>query len=167
MSAYASKAYLQAAVQQEHDPKKLILMLYEGALKHVRLAKEGILAKNARQRGENLSRAIAIISALHAALDEKVRDEPIEFLRGLYVSMMLALSRVAVTHDVETLERAARYLERLRDIWQHEVMGKPDAANAAAKDTSPPQAAAPLPFASLRSGYAALAQARGRLLSVS
>ena len=122
---YARNAYLQAKVQPETNPKRLILMLYEGALEDLRLAKEGIEQQNARQRGEHLSRAVAIVSTLLTSLDSNVMDEPIAFLRGLYQAMLIELSKVAVTHDINTLDLAFRYLERLKHIWEHDVMGLP------------------------------------------
>ena len=105
---------LQAKVQPETNPKRLILMLYEGALEDLRLAKEAIEQHNARQRGEHLSRAVAIISTLLTSLDSNVTDEPIAFLRGLYQAMLVELGKVAVTHDVKVLDLAFRYLERLK-----------------------------------------------------
>jgi flagellar protein FliS len=143
---YARTAYLQAQVQPETDPKRLILMLYEGALKHIRLAREGIEDNNARQRGEHLSRAVAIVSALHSSLDSDVVDEPVAFVRGLYQAIMVELSQVAVTHDVNVLDLAFRYVERLKQIWEHDVMGLPfhgpaeqqDMQRAATPTTAPP-----------------------------
>jgi flagellar protein FliS len=120
---YARNAYLQAKVQPETNPKRLILMLYEGVLEDLRLAKEGIEQHNARQRGEHLSRAVAIISTLLTSLDSNVTDESIAFLRGLYQAMLVELSKVAVTHDVKVLALAFRYLERLKQIWEQDVMG--------------------------------------------
>jgi len=125
---YARNAYLQAKVQPETDPKRLILMLYEGALEDLRLAKEGIEQQNARKRGEHLSRAVAIVSTLLTSLDSNVTDEPITFLRGLYQAMLIELSKVAVTHDINTLDLAFRYLERLKHTWEHNVMGLPTPA---------------------------------------
>jgi len=120
---YARNAYLQAKVQPETNPKRLILMLYEGALDDLRLAKEGIEQQNARQRGERLSRAVAIVSTLLTSLDSNVTDEPITFLRGLYQAILVELSKVAVTPDVNVLDLAFRYLERLKQIWEQDVMG--------------------------------------------
>jgi flagellar secretion chaperone FliS len=125
---YARNAYLQAKVQPETDPKRLILMLHEGALEDLRLAKEGIEQQNARKRGEHLSRAVAIVSTLLTSLDSNVTDEPIAFLRELYQAMLIELGKVAVTHDVNTLDLAFRYLERLKHIWEHDVMGLPTPA---------------------------------------
>jgi flagellar secretion chaperone FliS len=120
---YARNAYLQAKVQPETNPKRLILMLYEGALEDLRLAKEAIEQQHARQRGEHLSRAAAIVLTLLTSLDSNVTDEPIAFLRGLYQAILVALSQVAITHDVKVLELAFRYLERLKQIWEQDVMG--------------------------------------------
>src|SRR4249919_2807293 len=125
---YARNAYLQAKVQPETDPKRLILMLYEGALEDLRLAQEGIEQQNARKRGEHLSRAVAIVSTLLTSLDSNVTEEPIAFLRGLYQAILLELGKVAVTHDVNTLDLAFRYLERLKYIWEHDIMGLPSRA---------------------------------------
>lgn len=127
---YARSAYLQAKVQPETDPKRLILMLYEGALEDVRLAREGIEQQDARKRGEHLSRAVAIVSTLLTSLNSNVdvTDEPMAFLRGLYQAMLVELSKVAVTHDVNTLELVFRYLVRLKYIWEHDVMGLPSHA---------------------------------------
>src|SRR5439155_224117 len=88
------------ATQEQINPKRLILMLYEGALEDLRLAKEGIEQQNTRKRGEHLSRAVAIISTLLTSVDSNVTDEPIAFLRRLYQAMLIELGKVAVTHDV-------------------------------------------------------------------
>src|SRR5712691_5776497 len=137
---YARNAYLQAKVQPETDPKRLILMLYEGALEDLRQAKEGIEQQNARQRGEHLSRAVAIISTLLTSLDSNVTDEPIAFLHGLYQAILIALSQVAVTHDVNTLDLAFRYLERLKHIWEHDVMSLPTPASGKGQQETQPVA---------------------------
>jgi|GEM_PF-1003723 len=120
---YARNAYLQAKIQPETDPKRLILMLYEGVLEDLRLAREGIVESNATKRGEHLSRAVAIVSTLLSSLDTNAVDESITFLRGLYESTLLELAKVAVNHDIAVLDLAFRYLERLKQIWEHDVMG--------------------------------------------
>src|SRR4029453_11044849 len=83
---YARNAYLQAKVQPETNPKHLILMLYEGVLEDLRLAKEGIEQQNARQRGEHLSRAVAIISTLLTSLDGNVTDGWLQRTQQVVVS---------------------------------------------------------------------------------
>ena len=108
------------------DPKNLILMLYDGAIKHLRLAKEGIKENNIPKRGENLGRAISIISELNASLDPEIKDDAIDFLRGLYAAILVELPKVSISIDMETLRRAETYMEQLRRIWKTSVMAKPE-----------------------------------------
>lgn len=165
---YARNAYLQAQVQPETDPKRLILMLYEGALKHLRLAQEGIQAHHAQKRGENLSRAVAIVSTLHSSLEGEVTDEPIAFLRGLYQAILIELNKVAITHDVNMLDLAFRYLERLKQIWERDVMGLPSQTPQEQSQVAAPAAASPaVPHLVLqRPAYGAAPVAGRRALSV-
>jgi len=164
---YARTAYLQAKVQPETDPKRLILMLYEGALEDIRLAREGILEHNARKRGEHLSRAVAIVSALNTALDSNVTDEPIAFLRGLYQAMLVELSKVAVTHDLNVLDLAFRYLERLKQIWEQNVMGRQTQAPEDWHETPRVVMHAPIPaLVTQRSAYGVASGVGQRTFSV-
>ena len=165
---YARNAYLQAKVQPETDPKRLILMLYEGALDDLRLTKEGIEQRDARKRGEHLSRAVAIVSTLLTSLHNDTMDESIAFLRGLYQSILVELAKVAVTHDVHVLDLAFRYLERLKQIWEHEVMGL-----HTSRQEEPPQgapwavaSAGAVPLAAQRSPYGAAGTVTRRTISV-
>jgi hypothetical protein len=63
------------------------------------------------------------ISGLETKYQNRVGSASIAFLRGLYQSMLVELAKVAVTHDVHVLDLAFRYLERLKQIWEHDVMG--------------------------------------------
>lgn len=119
----ALSSYQKVQVSSEINPQKLILMLYEGAIKRISFAKDGIINKNPKQRGENLSKAIAIISELNASLRNVEREE-ISFLRSLFLVMMQELCKVAVTNDIQTLDRSTKYLMELKRIWETSVMGQ-------------------------------------------
>ncbi len=118
----ALNSYHKAQVYDEMDPKKLILMLYEGAIKRVVLAREGIKNGKPKLRGENLGKAIAIISELNACLDDNIKTEEINFLRGLYTAMLTELPKVSVNEDIEILNRTEKYLAELKRIWVTTVM---------------------------------------------
>lgn len=122
------------------NPKKLILMLYDGALKYIRLAREGIDEGNIQKRGENLGKAIAIVSELNACLDTSIQDEGVAFLRGLYMAILTELPKVSVSNDVTVLNRSHAYISRLKEIWEKEVMGlqaKQEIVTAAVESTVP------------------------------
>ena len=119
----ALSSYQKIQINSEINPQKLIFMLYEGAIKRIHFAREGVINKDPKQRGENLSKAIAIISELNASL-RNIEDDEISFLRGLFLAMMQELCKVSVTNDIETLDRATKYLMELKRIWQTSVMGQ-------------------------------------------
>ncbi len=118
----ALNSYQKAQLYDEIDPNKLILMLYEGAIKRIKLAKQGIKNKDPKLRGENLGKAIAIISELNASLDTRGNTEEILFLKSLYQTMLVELPKVSVTNDIVTLDRADKYLAELKKIWETTVM---------------------------------------------
>lgn len=118
----ALNSYHKAQVYDEMSPQKLILMLYEGAIKRIVLAREGIKNSDPQKRGENLGKAIAIISELNASLDDSIQTEEINFLRGFYAAMLIELPKVSVTEDIHTLDRAEKYLKELHRIWETTVI---------------------------------------------
>lgn len=106
------------------DPEQLILLLYKGALSRIRLSREGINENNAKKKGENLSKAIAIISELNASVHSKMENESTRFLRGLYTAILAELPKVTLNNDLKTLNRAEKYIFRLKEIWENDVMAK-------------------------------------------
>ncbi|MBF0377367.1 MAG: flagellar export chaperone FliS [Desulfamplus sp.] len=105
-------------------PEQLILMLYKGAIFRLQLVKQGIEEKNIQKRGENLSKVIAIIAELSASINPEMTDESTNFLRGLYSAILMELPKVSITNDIEIVNRTERYLLKLKDIWETDVMGK-------------------------------------------
>ncbi|MCX5876786.1 MAG: flagellar export chaperone FliS [Deltaproteobacteria bacterium] len=115
-------AYRTTEKQAEIQPVKLIHMLYERVLVHLELAEEGIREQTPKKRGENLGKAIAIITELQASIKSEDHSEAAQFLRGLYGAILVELPRVSVTQDVKMLRQARTYLERLKRIWEETAM---------------------------------------------
>ena len=137
-------AYRTTEKQAEIQPVKLIHMLYERVLVHLELAEEGIREKAPKKRGENLGKAIAIITELQASIKSDDHSEAARFLRGLYGAILVELPRVSVSQDVKVLRQASAYLERLKGIWEETAMRESGAelhsvksAEAANQDESP------------------------------
>jgi len=123
----AATAEINKYLNNHYDgmsPEQLILLLYKAALDRIQKAKEGIQENNIQKRGENLSKAIAIISELNASVDPNMTDESTQFLRGLYASILAELPKVSITNDTEILRRSYDYIAGLKDIWEKDVMGK-------------------------------------------
>ena len=127
-------AYRTTEKQAEIQPVKLIHMLFERVLVHLELAEEGIREQTPKKRGENLGKAIAIITELQASIKSEDHSEAAQFLRGLYGAILMELPKVAVSQDVKVLRQASTYLERLKGIWEETAMRESGAEQASAKN---------------------------------
>mgnify|MGYP005843498151 CR=1 FL=1 len=116
------QAYRQGEVSAAIHPVKLIHMMYERVLTHLNFADEAIAESNPRKRGENLSKAIALISELNAAVDPKDNSEAAGFLRGLYGAILVELPKVSINNDVDVLRQSARYISELKKVWEETAM---------------------------------------------
>ncbi|HIJ79498.1 MAG: flagellar export chaperone FliS [Desulfobulbaceae bacterium] len=120
----ALNAYKTTAKQAEIPPVKLIHMLYERVLVHLDLAEKGIAQGSPKVRGENLGKAIAIITELNTSINSEDESEAALFLRGLYTAILVELPKVAVSQDVKILQRAAKYMRQLKELWERTAMAE-------------------------------------------
>lgn len=136
MAANYVKAYREAGRQAVIHPVRLIHMMYERALVLLDEAEKGVMENDPRRRGENISRVIAIVNELNAALDHERGGDQAAFLAGLYEAMIVELPRVSIENDVEIIRRSRRYLGRLKQIWEETAMAELAAGKVpAGKDT--------------------------------
>lgn len=123
-TAKVRNAYQKSESQAQIHPVKLIHLLYERVLVHLELAEQGILTNDIKARGENLSKAIAIVSELHASITDADDSEAAGFLRSLYSAILLALPKVAISSDVKVVRQSHRYLSKLLAIWETTAMAE-------------------------------------------
>jgi flagellar protein FliS len=117
-------AYSKMEILAGIHPVRLIHMLYGRALDCLELAEEGIREHSPGKRGENISKVIAIVTELNAAIKSDDASEAARFLRGLYRAILLELPKVSVSEDVKILRQARTYLERLKVIWEQTAMAE-------------------------------------------
>jgi flagellar secretion chaperone FliS len=112
------------------SPQRLIIMLYDGALKSVFAARAAMERRDIAGKGAALSKAIAIIDAgLRAALNVDAGGEIAQNLLALYDYISSRLLHANVKNDVESLDEAARLLAELKHAWEIlEQRDKPVAA---------------------------------------
>jgi flagellar protein FliS len=108
--------YLQTEVQSR-TPIELVVMLYDGALRFIADAREGIVQRDIARRGRAVSRAMAIISELQSSLDLEQGGDIAVSLDSLYVYVRDRLVDASIKQDVKPLDDAARVLRNLRDGW--------------------------------------------------
>ncbi len=121
-TAKVRNAYTQSESQAKIHPVKLIYMMYERLLVHLDYTKKAIEHKDLQTRGENLGKAIAILTELNASIKEDDDSEAANFLRGLYGAILMELPRVAMDNDVQILNQSILYVSRLKEIWEETAM---------------------------------------------
>jgi flagellar protein FliS len=102
---------------QTASREKLLLMLYEGAIKFVKKAVSAIEAKDIAARGMNIGRAYDIILELNNTLDHRVGGDISKNLEQLYMFMTERLTQANIRGDAKPLEEVLKILEILYQGW--------------------------------------------------
>jgi flagellar protein FliS len=98
--------------------EKILLMLYEGAIRFVKHAQVAMVEKKIADKGRNLSKATAILSELMATLDFKSGGQLAVDLESLYIFMIDKLIEGNINNDVECLKNVESILRTLHEGWQ-------------------------------------------------
>ena len=130
-------AYKHAAISATHSKEKILLMLYEGALRFVRFARMGLEEKSPKIRGENISKVMAILTELDCALDRESGGELVENLSDLYRYMMDRLPHANVKNDTEALDEVGRLLTELKEGFEGALQEEPKEAPVEPKNEEP------------------------------
>ncbi|MBE7898979.1 flagellar export chaperone FliS [Paenibacillus polymyxa] len=106
--------YQQAQAQTASKPK-LLIMLYDGAIRFTRAGIDGILDKDFGKANYNLCKSQAIIHELISALNF---DYPIsQDLLRIYEYMLHCLIESNVHKDVSKAREVEEHLTDLREAW--------------------------------------------------
>jgi len=101
----------------ETNPIQQIVMLYEGAIKFIRLAAIDIESGDLAAKGEHSNRALDIINYLQSILDFERGGEVATTLDALYGNVTLILLGASAKLDAGEMRRAADLLVPVRDAW--------------------------------------------------
>lgn len=116
----AYQKYKQTSIQSA-SREKLLLMMYEGAIKFTKLAIQAIEEKKIADRGMNIGRAYDVIMELNNTLDHKVGGEISKNLEQLYMFMTDQLTKANISGQPEPLRDVLKLLETLYDGWAQAV----------------------------------------------
>ena len=112
-----SSIYQQTSIQTASGPK-LVVMLYEGAIRLLNRAADDIRNRDLVSKAQSVSRAIAIIQHLRNTLDTQKGKDMAQELDRLYA---YALSRVlagSTKLDASAIEEATKVLSTLLPAWE-------------------------------------------------
>lgn len=98
------------------SPQELTLMLYNGSLKFIRIARKAMIENNFEVKNTNMIKAQAIVQELRITLNQDI--EMSKNLEQLYEYIYSRLIDANMKNDLEILEEAEGYMIELRDTWK-------------------------------------------------
>jgi len=117
MSAHRGLSTYRQTQVQSRTPLELVVLLYDGALKFLHLAREAIERRDLVARRDASERALAIISELQSTLNMAEGGEIAQQLDELYGFANLKVLEAAKDNSVTPLDDAIRVLHTLRESW--------------------------------------------------
>jgi flagellar protein FliS len=111
--------------------EKLLLMMYEGAIKFTKRAIVAAEQKNVAERCTAIGRAYDIVTELNNTLDHKVGGDIAKNLEQLYMFITDQLTKANLNGTVEPLQHSLKILETLYEGWVQAVdqVKRQEAAN--------------------------------------
>ena len=97
---------------------RLIVMLYDSAIKFMKLAIKETEAKNYAAKGQYINRAQDIINELNAVLDMEAGGEIAVNLRKLYFYMNGRLAEANTKLDTQIIREVINLMEELNQSWK-------------------------------------------------
>jgi flagellar protein FliS len=110
-------AYQENAVSTQ-TRGRLIVLLYEGAIKFLKQARRELDAGNHVAKGEYINKAMAILNELDACLDLEAGGEVATNLRRLYHFMLRHLAEANVQRDPVRIQDVIDCLQDLNEGWK-------------------------------------------------
>ncbi len=100
------------------DRVQIILMLYEGTLNHIKIAKQKIERGDILSKGSHIGKATLIVSELSNVLDMEQGGEISANLRNLYDFILQRLLYANLNNDMNALEEAEKVIDTIKDGWK-------------------------------------------------
>lgn len=100
------------------SPHKLILLLYEAAIKHIGHAQQAIQDRQVFTAHRSILKAQEIISELIAVLNEDQGGEVAVNLKNLYLYVIDCLVQANLRKQTEPLKEALDVLGPLKSAWE-------------------------------------------------
>ncbi|MDR9500712.1 MAG: flagellar export chaperone FliS [Desulfurivibrionaceae bacterium] len=99
------------------DPAEIVARLYQALGSALVTARDAIVDGDTKVQGEQVSRALAIITELHAALNMEEGGEISANLNDLYFYLTSEITQGNIKNDPEMLANAIRTVQPLTEAW--------------------------------------------------
>ncbi|MCE5187421.1 MAG: flagellar export chaperone FliS [Planctomycetaceae bacterium] len=110
-------AYQETAVLTQNRGR-LIVMLYEGAIRFLKQALEELQRKDYAAKGIHIRKALDIIIELNTVLDMENGGQIAQNLRSLYNFMQHHLAEANTKRDPQMIRDVITLLEELHQSWR-------------------------------------------------
>ncbi|GKS59170.1 flagellar protein FliS [Nitrospira sp.] len=97
---------------------QLVVVLYDGAIQAMQLAREAIVRNNQADKARFLHRAVNVVTELSNVLDMERGGEIAVSLRRLYDYVLAELLQANLHHRHDKLDGPIKCLTTLREAWQ-------------------------------------------------
>jgi flagellar secretion chaperone FliS len=116
----AHNKYKNQSVQSA-SREKILLLLYEAAIKFTKKAIQACEDKNISDRGYNIGRAFDIVNELNNSLNHKVAQDLSKNLEQLYMFITDQFVQANISGNAKPLQHALKILETLYSGWQQAI----------------------------------------------
>lgn len=99
------------------SPKKLVVLLYDGCIKNMKLAEFSITENKLDQAHTALIKSQDIIAELASTLNKEQGGQIAQDLSDIYEYLMRNLIEANRTKDIELIQKNREMMEELRDAW--------------------------------------------------
>lgn len=149
-----AQQHYQRTLVETASPTRLIVLLYDGAVRFCRQAIEAMQKQDLEGQHTNLIKAQRILSELMSSLNREVGGEVAENLMRLYVHMMEQLVQANLKDEVAPVQAVQKMLMELREAWQEIDRLAMQAQSETAGTEAPPPEMPKAPVAAAPAGKA-------------
>ena len=116
-----SSVYKETSIRTS-SPTRLVVMLYQGAIRFLRQAVNEIEVNDFMAKGQSVDRAVAIIQHLQSTLDMKGGQAISQELDRLYTYSLTRIFAGSAKLDRKPIEEAIQLLTTLLSAWEEIAM---------------------------------------------
>ncbi len=103
------------------SPEEVLILLYDGAIRFLVIAKKGMEANSIEKSHNNLIKAQNIITEFMVTLDLEIGGETAQGLYDLYEYLHYRLVQANLKKDVTMIDEVLEHLRALRRTWQEAI----------------------------------------------
>ncbi len=103
------------------SPERILIMLYEGAINFLNIAKRAIEEKQIELAHNNIVKAQKILQEFMNTLDMDANKEVAENLFRLYDYLYHTLVQANIKKDISKIDEVIGHLKVLKDTWEQAI----------------------------------------------